>query len=253
MDDYRGDLDNVLQQAAVHGVTGVITIGINLSSSRAAIEIARAHPSVRATVGIHPHDSGTAGAKDTTKLGEMALENTDAVVGYGEIGLDYVKRYSDPETQRRLFRKQLRLARELGLPVIIHDREAHADCLRIIKEEGPFEAGGVMHCFSGDLDFAHRVIDCNFHISIPGIVTYRNARDMQEVATHVPIGRLLVETDGPFLAPVPYRGKRNEPCYTLYTAAKIAELRQVPLEEIARASTVNCRALFRFDVTQTNT
>jgi TatD DNase family protein len=132
----------------------------------------------------------------------------------------------------------------MNLPVIIHDREAHEDCLRIINEEGPFDRGGVMHCFSGDLELARRVIDRNFHISIPGIVTYKKAEEMQEVAAHVPIERLLVETDGPFLSPVPYRGKRNEPLYTLYTAARIAELRQIDMVDLATQTSANCRLLF---------
>ena len=158
-----------------------------------------------------------------------------------------MKKYSPLETQRRVFRTQLQMARELKLPVIIHDREAHEDCLRIIQEEGPFEQGGIMHCFSGDINFARRVIDHNFHISIPGIVTYKKADEMQDVASHVPIERLLVETDGPFLAPIPYRGKRNEPLYTLYTAARIAELRGMEIGEFARQTTENCRLLFRTD------
>lgn len=249
MADYRDDLEVLLQNSVEHGVIGVITIGTDLASSQAAISIARTYPSVRAAIGIHPHDSGKAGLHDLKKLAELALANRDTVVGYGEIGLDYVKRYSDIQTQQHLFRKQLGLARELGLPVIIHDREAHADCLRIIEAEGPFEAGGVMHCFSGDLEFARQVIDCNFHISIPGIVTYKNAHEMQEVATHMVLERMLVETDGPFLAPVPYRGKRNEPRYSLFTADKIAKLRHSPLKEIARATTENSRALFQFDFT----
>ncbi|MBT8347283.1 MAG: TatD family hydrolase [Desulfofustis sp.] len=244
MADYQSDLDQVIDRAARHNVKGIVTIGIDLSSSQDAVAIAKRWKAVRATVGFHPHDADKASQKALAQLVDLVEKNTEAVVGWGEIGLDYVKKYSPPETQRSVFRKQLRIARELKLPVIIHDRDAHEDCLRIVREEGPFEQGGIMHCFSGDLNFARRVMANNFHISIPGIVTYNKADEMQDVASHVPIERLLVETDGPFLAPVPYRGKRNEPLYTLFTAARIAELRGIELGELARQTTENCQWIF---------
>lgn len=244
MDDYRVDLKDVISRAERAGVKGIVTIGIDLSSSRSAIAIARAYPSVMATVGIHPHEAGTATDKTIASLAELAANNPDSVVGFGEIGLDYVKQYSDRTTQLAAFRSQLRLARELKLPAIIHDREAHGDCLQIITEEGPFDQGGVMHCFSGDSEFARKIIDANFHISIPGVVTFKKAETMQRVAATIPEDRLLVETDGPFLSPVPYRGKRNEPLYTLYTLASIAGLRETTCAELARRTTANCRKLF---------
>lgn len=247
MADFQSDLDQVIARAVRHKVKGIVTIGIDLASSQSAVAIATRTRAVRATVGFHPHDADKANHGALAQLVDLAEENREEVVGWGEIGLDYVKKYSPLETQRRVFRTQLQMARELKLPVIIHDREAHEDCLRIIQEEGPFEQGGIMHCFSGDINFARRVIDHNFHISIPGIVTYKKADEMQDVASHVPIERLLVETDGPFLAPIPYRGTRNEPLYTLYTAARIAELRGMEIGEFARRTTENCRLLFRTD------
>lgn len=246
MEEYSGDLDEVIERAGQCGVRGIVTIGIDPHSSAAAVDIARQYPSVRATVGIHPHDADSATAHSLRTIADLAEGNPDEVVGYGEIGLDYVKQYSDRNTQIRVFRSQLRLARELRLPVIIHDREAHEDCLRIIQEEGPFDQGGIMHCFSGDISFAGRVIDCNFHISIPGIVTFNKAETMRQVAAEVPAERLLVETDGPFLAPVPYRGRRNEPLYTLYTLECIAGLRQTSCSDLARQTTANCRTLFDY-------
>jgi len=243
MTDYGDDLEIVIGRALAHGVRGILTIGIDLDSSRAAVSIARRHRAVRAAVGIHPHDADQATETALERLADLATGARDEVVAYGEIGLDYVKRYADPDTQRTVFRKQLRLARELQLPVIIHDREAHEDCLALIREEGPFDAGGIMHCFSGDIEFARKLIDCNFHISIPGIVTYKKAEQMQEVAAVIDLDRLLVETDGPFLTPVPYRGRRNEPVYTLYTVAEIARLRQTSIESIASRTTMNCCAL----------
>ncbi len=247
MADYQSDLDLVIDRAVQYRVKGIVTIGIDLASSQAAVSIAGLTRAVRATVGFHPHDAAKASPASLAQLAALADSNKAEVVGWGEIGLDYVKKYSPPEMQRSIFRKQLQMARELKLPVIIHDREAHDDCLRIISEEGPFEQGGIMHCFSGDLNFARKVIDKNFHISIPGIVTYNKANEMQEVACQVPLERLLVETDGPFLAPVPFRGKRNEPLYTLYTAARIAELRGLELGELARQTTENCQSLFNYE------
>jgi len=247
MKSYRDDLDSIIQRASQHGVAGVVTIGIDVASSKAAVSIAQRFKTIRATVGIHPHDAERADPRDLDRLADLVEQHRECIVGYGEIGLDYVKDYSEPHIQRSLFRKQLGLARELDLPVIIHDREAHDDCIAIIREEGPFEQGGIMHCFSGDLEFAKKIIDCNLHISIPGIVTFKNAHDLQEVAAGMPLDKMLIETDGPFLAPTPYRGKRNEPVYTLYTTAAIARLRQTPIAEIASQTSANACSLFGYD------
>ena len=245
MADYNNDLDLVLSRALDHGVKGVVTIGIDLLSSHSAIDIAKQYNFVRATVGIHPHEAASASKENLDTIGVLAQQNKE-VVGYGEIGLDYVKKYADPHIQRAAFTNQLQLAKELKLPIIIHDREAHDDCLKLIRSEGPFDCGGIMHCFSGDLEFAKKIIDCNLHISIPGIVTYKKAESMQRVAAEIPLERMLVETDGPFLAPAPYRGKRNEPLFSIYTADTIARLRQTTLKEIAEQTTVNCCKLFNY-------
>ena len=245
MNAYQDDLDSVLQRATDHRVLGIVTIGTDLASSLRALSLAERYDLLRVAIGVHPHDAEKIQEDDLSMLALLAEKHKDVVVGYGEIGLDYAKQYSPPETQRRLFRQQLRLARELKLPVIIHDRDAHEDCLKIIGEEGPFDHGGVMHCFSGDLDFAKKIIDCNLLISIPGIITYKNARDLQEVAARVPLESMMVETDGPFLAPVPCRGKRNEPVYTLYIADAIARLKETSLEEIADRTSSNACRLFK--------
>jgi len=247
MEAYREDLGEVIQRAFDHGVRGIVSIGIDLTSSNAAISIARKYRSVRAAVGVHPHDAAHSGLGVSQSLARLIEENREEVVAIGEIGLDYVKQYADPLTQRRAFVEQLGLARELGLPVIIHDREAHEECLKLLRSEGPFERGGIMHCFSGNLDFARQVADCNFLISIPGIVTFKNAADLRQVAIEMPLDQLLVETDGPFLAPEPYRGKRNEPLYTLYTAAAIANLRQTNIDEVAIRTSTNVTRLFGYD------
>lgn len=245
MKTYGDDLESVLTRAVEHGVRHTITIGIDLESSRRAIDLARKYMCLSATVGVHPHDVDTTGPKTYTALGELADANRDLVVGYGEIGLDYFKEYSAAENQRLHFANQLALARDLRLPVVVHDREAHDDTLRIIKASGAAEFGGVMHCFSGDLHLARQVLDLGLFISFPGVVTFKNALDLHEVAKAIPLESMLIETDGPYLAPHPMRGKRNEPVNVLYTADHIAGLRGISLDEVARITTANATRLFR--------
>lgn len=246
MGAYKDDLERVLTDCSAHGIDAVVTIGIDPTSSRDAVMLAAKYPMVWATVGVHPHDGANIKEEDFTEIETLIETRGKKIVGYGEIGLDYVKRYCDPALQREQFRTQLAIAKNHNLPVVIHDREAHDDILAILKEQGPFEHGGVMHCFSGDLKFAQKSLDLGFLISIPGIVTFTNAKALQEVAKHIPLTSMLVETDGPFLAPAPYRGKRNEPLYLLYTADKIAQLRDISLDEVAEATTINAQNLFNF-------
>ena len=246
MNVYRDDLDEVIARAVSHGVAHTVTIGIDLDSSRRAIQLARQYSCLSATVGVHPHDVADTATSTYDALAELADKNREYVVGYGEIGLDYVKEYSPADIQRRQFADQLALARDLRLPVIVHDREAHEDTLRILQESGIAKTcGGVMHCFSGDLAFARRVIDLGFYVSLPGVVTFKSAVELQEVATSIPLESMLVETDGPYLAPHPVRGRRNEPANVLHTAAFIANLRQVSLDEVAKQTTANACALFQ--------
>jgi TatD DNase family protein len=244
MHAYFDDLDAILQDAFVHNVHAVASIGTDVDSSVRAVELARKYPMVSATVGIHPHDVDNITDRTFSILADLAQNNKEHIVGYGEIGLDYVKGYSSPENQRRQFRNQLLLADELGLPVIIHDREAHEDTLTILQERGPLRYGGIMHCFSGDVDFARKILDLGLLISVPGTVTFKNAAFLQEVAQKIPLSSLLLETDGPFLAPAPYRGKRNEPYFILYTAQTVATLRDITIEEVARQSSQNAKTLF---------
>jgi len=250
MDDYRDDLDIVLERARQNRIRTIISIGIDEKSSRQAVALAKRYPMVKATVGIHPHDVTHIQPQTLDTLADLANNNRDLVVGYGEIGLDYVKNYAPPDLQRRFFRSQLILAKELGFPVIIHDREAHDDTLSILREQAPFEHGGVMHCFSGDLSFARKVLELGFYLSIPGVVTFKNAADLQETARLAPLNTLLLETDGPFLAPAPRRGKRNEPALLLHTARMVAELRGISIDEVARQTSANAMALFRLSETR---
>ncbi len=240
---YTADLDEVIHHAKEAHVTTIVTIGIDLQSSIRAVELAQRFEGVYATVGVHPHEAASVTTEVLDALKKLAAE--PKVVGYGEIGLDYAKEYAPIETQKKACLAQLQTAKELNLPVIIHDRDAHEDILTLLKEQGPFPAGGVMHCFSGNPQFAREILDLGFYISIPGIVTFKNAANLQETAQKTPLDRLVIETDGPFLAPVPFRGKRNTPSLLLYTAEKIAELRDISLTEVAAATTVNAKKLFK--------
>lgn len=242
MEAYQPDLDAVIASAAQHGVGRIITIGIDAASSRRAVELAVRYPNVYATVGVHPHDAVQATYGVLAELAELAKH--PSVVGYGEIGLDYAKQYAPRDVQRKAFVAQLHLAKELNLPVVIHDREAHEDVRDLLRSVGPFPTRGVMHCFSGDLELAREMIDSGFYLSIPGVVTFANAETLREVIRSVDLSCLLLETDGPFLAPVPYRGKRNEPKLMLYTAQMIADVKQTSIEDVARATTANAAQLF---------
>ncbi|MBU0943341.1 MAG: TatD family hydrolase [Proteobacteria bacterium] len=248
MKDYGEDLDKILIQARAHGVHSIITIGIDEKSSIAAVELARKYPLVKASIGIHPHDVDQIRPDTYQRLKTLAVENKEHIVGYGEIGLDYAKLYAEPGAQKKAFSQQLEIAKELNLPVIIHDRDAHQDILTIIRQSGPFPRGGVMHCFSGDTRLAEQIVSLGFYLSIPGVVTFKNGIELQKVAATVPLESLLLETDGPFLAPVPWRGKRNKPSYLPYTAAKVAELRGISLEEVADQTSRNAQTLFNYEV-----
>ena len=245
MDAYSADLDLVLHRAAHAGVGTIVTIGIDAASSKQAVRLAERYAQVYAAVGIHPHDAANATEEDFRTMTELATHKE--VVGYGEIGLDYAKNYSPKTIQQQIFSRQLQLARELNLPVIIHDREAHKDTLCLLKEHAPYPAGGIMHCFSGDMSFAEKIMELGFLISIPGIVTFKNAHSLHEVAATLPLESMLIETDGPFLTPAPYRGKRNEPGYIIHTARKIADLAGVTLQEVAAATTANAQSIFKLN------
>ena len=236
------EVDTIIHSANAAGVKQIITVGIDLQSSQKAVQYAERHPGVYATIGVHPHN--VASITDTYIEQLIKLAEHHKVVAYGEIGLDFVKLYAPKKTQLEQFERQVGLAGNLGLPLVIHDRQAHDDILQILKNSSPFPAGGVMHCFSGDLQFAEEILALGFYISIPGVVTFNKAYELQKVAQHIPLASLLIETDAPFLAPVPMRGRRNKPDYVLYTAQKIAELQGTSLDEVARITTANAVKLF---------
>jgi TatD DNase family protein len=242
MSAYQGDLEALLFRAGEAGVTRIISVGIDLPSSRRAIALAERHEGIYATVGVHPHNVAELSEADYAEL--QALCRHPKVVAYGEIGLDYVKNYAPVSLQKEHFGRQVALAGKLRLPLVVHDREAHEEIMEMLEAAGPFPAGGVMHCFSGDAVFARRVLDLGFHISIPGVVTFAKAEMLQEAVREIPLSSLLLETDGPFLAPVPRRGRRNEPALLLYTAQKVAELKGLSLDEVALQTTMNAVRLF---------
>jgi TatD DNase family protein len=246
MSAYAPDLDKVLERAFTTSIKRIISIGIDLQSSKNCIALARHHKQIFATIGIHPHEVELLNDKEYAALFKLFEDHSPHIVGFGEIGLDYRKLHSDPTKQRFHFRRQLEMARELNLPVIIHNRDADDDMYSILRQALPLAKGGIMHCFSGDYSFAQRVLDLGLMISVPGIVTFKNSKTMQEVAQKIPLSSMLLETDGPYLAPHPFRGKRNEPAYLIYTAEKIAELRQIDVEELTKQTTANAEKLFSF-------
>ncbi len=240
---YDHDLTDVLARAVDAGIGMIATVGIDLRESQKTVSIAQRFDQVVAVVGIHPHEAK--GVKDETLDAMASLARQEGVVAYGEIGLDFFRNRSPKATQIAVFREQIRLARRLELPIVVHDREAHEETLAILKEEKAEEVGGIVHCFSGDVRMAWACIAMGFFISISGTVTFRNARRIQEVVREIPLEYLLIETDSPFLAPVPHRGKRNEPAFVRHTAEAIATLKGISLAEVAGATTQNAQNVFR--------
>ena len=239
--DYSGDFDEMLQRAADAGVAAMVVVGTDIESSRESVALADRYPQLYAAVGIHPHDAGRVTEACYDVIRELAL-SSPKVVAIGEIGLDFYRDRSPRDEQKMVFRRFLRLALELDLAVIVHDRDAHRQVMDCLREEGARR--GVLHCFSGDAALAAEAIDMGFHISIPGTITYPANEALREVVRAVSIDRMLVETDCPYLSPVPYRGKRNEPSYVRLAADRVAEVKGLTVDDVARITTKNCRDLF---------
>lgn len=233
----------VLARAAAAGVGWINSVGCDLASSRRNVALAARYDNVYATVGVHPSEDQDMNEAAMAELAKLARK--PKVVAWGEIGLDYHYEDDTPhDVQQAYFRRQIELAKEAGLPIVIHARDAHQDIMDIIHETAAGENSGIMHCFSGSWEMAKFCLDEGFYISFAGPLTYKNARVPVEVAGKVPLDRLLLETDSPYLAPVPMRGKTNESAYVAYTSAKLAEIRGVSPEEIARITTENARCVF---------
>ncbi len=234
--------DEVLATMAANDVRHALCISVRLEDFPRVLALAERHPQLWASVGVHP-DNADCEEPDLARL--VALADHPKVVAIGETGLDYYWQKDAPEWQRERFRTHIRAARKCGKPLIVHTRSAADDTLRLMREEGAAEAGGVMHCFTESREVAEAALDLGFYISFSGIVTFKNAKDLKAVAQYVPLDRLLIETDAPYLAPVPHRGKTNEPAWVVHVAEEIARLRNEPLERIEAATTENFFRLFR--------
>ena len=236
------NLAEVLENMRRNEVVQALCVGVSLDKFPQVLALAEQHANIFASVGVHPdHELD---AEPTHEL-LVRLARHPRVVAIGETGLDYFRLKGDLEWQRTRFRTHIRAARECGKPLIVHTREAAADTLRIMKEEGAEHVGGVMHCFTESMEVAEAAMAMGFNISFSGIVTFKNAVALKEVARHIPMERMLIETDAPYLAPVPFRGKLNQPAYVKHVAEEIARLRGMPVEEIGRSTTENFRRLFR--------
>lgn len=240
---FDTDREDVLMRMAEAGVTRYAVIGSDMATSRHAADFAAAHPQCYAAVGIHPHEAKGFVPEDLQTLKQWTQE--EKVVAIGEIGLDYYYDLSPREVQLDVCQQQMELAWELSLPVAYHVRDAHQDMLDLMKKHRAHLTGGIIHCFSGSWEIAKEYLKLGYYISFAGPVTFKKAPKLQEAAVNVPLDRLLIETDSPYLAPEPVRGRRNEPTNVRYVAEKIAALRGIPLEELAQATTSNAMAVYR--------
>ena len=241
-EQFNEDLEDVIDRAKEAGVDNMVVVGFDRPTIIRAMELIETYDFMYAAIGWHPVDAIDMTEDDLQWIEE--LSNHPKVVAIGEMGLDYHWDKSPKDVQMEVFRKQIRLAKKVGLPIIIHNREATADIVNILKEEEASRVGGIMHCFSGSAETALECINMNFYISLGGPVTFKNAKKPKEVAAAVPLDRLLIETDCPYLAPHPYRGKRNEPSYVKLVAEQIAEIKQLTFEEVSQATTENAKKLF---------
>lgn len=239
--ELAGNLDARLEDMRCNDVLAALCVGVSLEDLPQVLKLAEQYENIYASVGLHP-DYEVATEPTVEQL--LTLAQHPKVVAIGETGLDYYRLKGDLDWQRERFRIHIRAARQCHKPLIVHTREAAQDTLRIMREEGAGEAGGVMHCFTENLDVAQAAIEIGFYISFSGIVTFKKAVNVHEVAAAIPLERMLIETDAPYLAPVPYRGKLNQPAYVKHVAEGIAKLRGIPVEEVGRATSDNFRRLF---------
>ena len=241
-EEFKEDLTEVIERAKEAGVENMIVVGFDRPTITRAMELIDLYDFMYAAIGWHPVDAIDMTDEDLSWIEELSAH--PKVVAIGEMGLDYHWDKSPKDIQMDVFRRQIQLAKKVKLPIIIHNREATADIVTILEEEGASEVGGIMHCFSGSPETAMKCIDMNFYISLGGPVTFKNAKKPKEVAAAVPLDRLLIETDCPYLAPTPFRGKRNEPSYVKLVAEQIAEIKEITLEEVSQATTNNAKKLF---------
>ncbi len=241
-DLYDEDREIVIQRAIKNGIAAILTIGVDVESSKRAVDLAEKYATVFAAVGIHPTECGDIPDRDFDLIEELAQH--PKVVAIGEIGLDYYHMRAPKEVQKNAFLYQIHLAQRLDLPVVVHNREAHADVLEILTDKKLSDLSGVLHSFSGDEKFLEEVLETNFFISFTGNITFKNSK-VEDLVKNVPVERLLLETDSPFLTPVPLRGKRNEPAFIVHTAQKIAEIKEMEVEDLGHITTENAKHLFK--------
>jgi TatD DNase family protein len=245
MPEFKRDLEEVIQRAIESGVDTLFTVGTEKKDWARALEIAETHPFIYAILGVHPHNAKEIDGQTYSQL--RTLCRGKKVRAYGEIGLDFFRNLSPREVQIKRFREQIGLAKELQLPIVVHDRDAHQETLEILRSEKASECGGIIHCFSGDYEMAKQCLDMGFYISVPGTLTFKNAAAFHDIVQRLPLESLLVETDAPFLTPAPFRGKRNEPSYVRYTAQKLAEVKKVSLAKVGEVTTQNAFKIFRLE------
>ncbi|MEK4019295.1 TatD family hydrolase [Bacillus sp. FSL K6-3176] len=244
-EQYNEDLEQVIERAKSEKVEKVVVVGFDRPTITRAMELIEAYDFIYAAIGWHPVDAIDMTDEDLAWIKELSQH--EKVVAIGEMGLDYYWDKSPKDVQKEVFRRQIALAKEVNLPIIIHNRDATEDVVTILKEEGAAEVGGIMHCFTGSLEIAKACMEMNFYISFGGPVTFKNAKKPKEVVKDIPSDRLLIETDCPYLTPAPFRGKRNEPSYVKYIAEQIAELREMSFEELAALTTENAKKVFRIN------
>ena len=244
-EQYNEDLEQVIERAKSEKVEKIVVVGFDRPTITRAMELIEAYDFIYAAIGWHPVDAIDMTDEDLDWI--KKLSEHQKVVAIGEMGLDYYWDKSPKDVQKEVFRRQIALAKEVNLPIIIHNRDATEDVVTILKEEGAAEVGGIMHCFTGSLETAKACMEMNFYISFGGPVTFKNAKKTKEVVKDIPSDRILIETDCPYLTPTPFRGKRNEPSYVKYIAEQIAELREMSFEELAELTTENAKKVFRIN------
>lgn len=239
---YEGSLNKAIKEAESKGVIHFLCVCITLDDFPKMMELIRNYEQVSASVGLHPNEK----TKLEPTVDQLtSLSNDNKIIAIGETGLDYYRSTGDTDWQRKRFRVHIQAAKSIKKPLIVHTRQAKTDTIAILREEASGGVGGVMHCFTEDWEMARQALDLGFYISFSGIVTFQNAKEIQETAKKVPLDRILIETDSPYLAPVPHRGKANEPAYVRYVAEYIAQLRGIPVEELGQKTTDNFFKLFR--------
>jgi TatD DNase family protein len=242
--EYAGAVETVIARAREAGIDKIIAVGGagEMSSNHDAVALASLYDDVYATVGMHPHDAKDVGPEELKSLRELTIH--PKVIAVGETGLDYYYSHSPHDVQRRVFMDFINLARQAGLPLIVHERDAAQDAAQLLRSEGTGDLRGVIHCFTGNYEAACAYLDLGFYLSFTGIITFKNAEPLRDVVRQVPLKKILIETDSPYLTPVPHRGKRNEPAYVRLVAEAVAIIKSVSLEEVAQITSGNARELF---------